>query len=147
LSLKFHVDLTFHLDKVKWKINMKTVLLLDDARSIRSVYAEVIRQAGFEAQTASSAEEGLQQIVDHGTPDLIVTDINMPGMSGLEFCKRVRLVSRHTPIIVMSALSDKGLVAEARLVGVQAWMLKPVEPEYFLNKLKSCLGEAQALSS
>lgn len=126
---------------------MKTVLLLDDARSIRSVYAEVIRQAGFEAQTASSAEEGLQQIVDHGTPDLIVTDVNMPGMSGLEFCKRVRLVSRHTPIIVMSALSDKGLVAEARLVGVQAWMLKPVEPEYFLNKLKSCLGEAQALSS
>jgi len=126
---------------------MKTVLLLDDARSIRSVYAEVIRQAGFEAQTASSAEEGLQQIVDHGTPDLIVTDVNMPGMSGLEFCKRVRLVSRHTPIIVMSALSDKDLVAAARLVGVQAWMLKPVEPEYFLNKLKSCLGEAQALSS
>ena len=39
---------------------MKTVLLLDDARSIRSVYAEVIRQAGFEAQTASSAEEGLR---------------------------------------------------------------------------------------
>lgn len=126
---------------------MKTVLLLDDARSIRSVYSEVIRQAGFEAQTASSAEEGLQYIVDHGTPDLIVTDINMPGISGLEFCKRVRHVAKHTPIIVMSALSDKGMVAEANTVGVQGWMLKPVEPEYFLNKLKSILGETQALSS
>ncbi|MCE2746747.1 MAG: response regulator [Burkholderiales bacterium] len=126
---------------------MKTVLLLDDARSIRSVYSEVIRQAGFEAVTASSAEEGLQYIVDHGTPDLIITDINMPGMSGMEFCKRVRHVAIQTPLLVMSVLSDKGLVAEARNLGVQGWMLKPVEPEYFLNKLKSVLGESQALPS
>jgi two-component system, chemotaxis family, chemotaxis protein CheY len=126
---------------------MKTVLLLDDARSIRCVYAEVIRQAGFDAQTASNAEEGLQHIVDHGTPDLIVTDIDMPGISGLEFCSRVRQVAKHTPIIVMSALSDKGLVTEAKVLGVQGWMLKPVQPEYFLNKLKSVLGETQALSS
>lgn len=126
---------------------MKTVLLLDDARSIRCVYAEVIRQAGFDAQTASNAEEGLQHIVDHGIPDLIVTDIDMPGISGLEFCSRVRQVAKHTPIIVMSALSDKGLVTEAKVLGVQGWMLKPVQPEYFLNKLKSVLGETQALSS
>lgn len=128
---------------------MKTVLLLDDARSIRSVYAEVIRQAGFEAQTASSAEEGLQYIVDHGAPDLIVTDMNMPGINGLEFCKRVRQVARHTPIIVMSSLSDKGLVSEAKTVGIQGWLLKPVEPEYFLNKLRDALlgATAQALSS
>ena len=126
---------------------MKTVLLIDDARAVRSVYAEVVRQAGFQAQTASSAEEALQYIVDNGTPDLIVTDIKLPGISGLEFCKRFRKVAKHTPVLVMSALSDKGLVAEAKTVGVQGWLLKPVEPEYFLNKLKSVLGEAQALSN
>ena len=126
---------------------MKTVLLIDDARAIRSVFAEMIRQAGFEPHTASSSEEALQHIIDNGTPDLIVTDINLPGISGLEFCKRFRKVARHTPILVMSAISDKGLVAEARSVGVQGWMLKPVEPEYFLNKLKSVLGEVQALSN
>ena len=126
---------------------MKTVLLIDDARAVRSVYAEVVRQAGFQAQTASSAEEALQYIVDNGTPDLIVTDIKLPGISGLEFCRRFRKVAKHKPVLVMSALSDKGLVAEAKTVGVQGWLLKPVEPEYFLNKLKSVLGEAQALSN
>lgn len=126
---------------------MKTVLLIDDARAVRSVYAEVVRQAGFQAQTASSAEEALQYIVNNGTPDLIVTDIKLPGISGLEFCKRFRKVAKHTPVLVMSALSDKGLVAEAKTAGVQGWLLKPVEPEYFLNKLKSVLGEAQALSN
>ncbi|WP_341238071.1 response regulator [uncultured Limnobacter sp.] len=126
---------------------MKTVLLLDDARSIRRVYAEIIRQAGFEAHAVASAEEGLQYMVDHGIPDLIVTEIDMPGIGGLEFCSRVRQVARHTPIIVMSTLAGKGLVTEAKLLGVQGWMLKPVQPEYFLNKLKSVLDETHALSS
>lgn len=125
----------------------KTVLLIDDARSVRSVYSEIIRQAGFEAITASSAEEALQYIVENGTPDLVLTDIKLPGISGLEFCKRFRKVAKHTPVLVISALSDKGLVAEAKSVGVHSWMLKPVEPEYFLNKLNSVLGETQTLSN
>lgn len=126
---------------------MKTVLLLDDARSIRSVFAELIKRAGFEARTASSAEEALQQMSDQGTPDLIVTDINMPGMDGMEFCKQIRTVCRNTPIIVMSAHSDKGLVSQAKELGVHSWILKPAEPEYFLNKIGHALKYSQALSN
>jgi CheY-like chemotaxis protein len=126
---------------------MKKVLLVDDARSIRSVFSEVIRQAGFQAHTSSSAEEGFQFITENGVPDLIVTDINLPGVSGIEFCRQVRKVAQYTPILVISALSDKDLVAEAKIVGVQGWMLKPVEPEYFLSKLKSILGKPHALSN
>lgn len=126
---------------------MKKVLLLDDARAIRSVYAEVIRQAGFEVETASNAEDGLKYITEFGAPDLIVTDINMPGMCGLDFCRQVRQLSRHTAILVMSALSDKESIIEVMTLGIQGWLLKPVEPEYFLNKLKLILGEAHALST
>lgn len=129
-----------------WEISMKTVLLLDDARAIRSVYAEVIRQAGFEAYTASSAEEGLQHIIEHGAPDLIVTDINMPGVDGIAFCQHLRNLTKHTPIVVMSAYSDKSQVLEARSLGIMRWILKPVEPEYFLNTLRAVLGEPQTLS-
>lgn len=126
---------------------MKTVLLLDDARAIRSVFAELVRQAGYEAQTAQSAEEALQYIVDYGIPDLIISDIHMPGLGGLEFCRRVRNLSKQTPIIVMTALSDKALVAQGEQIGVHSWMLKPIGPEYFLNKLKMILDEVQALST
>ncbi|HEX4918362.1 MAG TPA: response regulator [Limnobacter sp.] len=119
---------------------MKTVLLLDDARAIRSIFGELIRRAGFEAQTASTAEEGFQYIQEHGAPDLIVTDINMPGITGLEFCRRVRSMTNHVPILVLSAQSDKELIQEARQAGVNGWMLKPVEPEYFMNRVISALS-------
>ncbi|HEX4879555.1 MAG TPA: response regulator [Limnobacter sp.] len=119
---------------------MKTVLLLDDARAIRSVFGELIRRAGFEAKTASTAEEGFQYIEENGTPDLIVTDINMPGITGLEFCRRVRSMTKHVPILVLSALSDKELIREAKEAGVNGWMLKPVEPEYFMNRVISALS-------
>ncbi|MCR2745188.1 response regulator transcription factor [Limnobacter parvus] len=126
---------------------MKTVMLLDDARSIRSLFGEVIRQAGFNTQTASSAEEALLYIVENGFPDLIISDIHMPGIGGMEFCRRVRKLSKQTPIIIMSALSDKELVAQAQKLGIQNWLLKPVEPGYFLNRLTAILGETQALST
>lgn len=126
---------------------MKTVLLLDDAQAIRSVYSEVIRQAGFQAHTAASGEEGLLHIDEHGMPDLIVTDINMLGIGGLEFCKRVRDISEHMPVFVMSSYSERHLVIEAQFLGINVWMLKPVKPEYFLNQLRTVLGDPQTLST
>ncbi|WP_370263705.1 PleD family two-component system response regulator [Limnobacter sp.] len=120
---------------------MKTVLLLDDARSVRSVFGELIRKAGLEAHTASTAEEGFQYIQEHGAPDLIVTDINMPGITGLEFCRRVRHIEQSVPILVLSAQSDRSLIQEAQQAGVNGWMLKPVEPEYFMNRVMSALAQ------
>lgn len=126
---------------------MKTVLLLDDARAIRNIYSEVIRQAGFQAYTAADAEEGLLHIAEHGLPDLIVTDINMPGIGGLEFCKRVRDISKQVPMFVMSVYSERALVMEAQFLGITGWMLKPVEPEYFLNALRAVFDDPQTLST
>ncbi|HEX4855264.1 MAG TPA: response regulator, partial [Limnobacter sp.] len=111
---------------------MKKVLLVDESHSIRTTYAEVVRQAGFTAETVASAKEALQHIVEHGTPDLIITEINLPGLGGLEFCRRVRSVSRNTPIFIISTQSDKEQIAEARQIGIQGWLLKPVQPELLL---------------
>lgn len=126
---------------------MKKVLLVDDSRSIRSVYAEVIRQAGFEAIAVEDAKAALQHIVEQGPPHLIVTEVNLPGMDGLELCKRVRTVSKSLPILVMSTKSDKALITTAKTLGLQGWLLKPVEPEYFLNKLNEMLSPVQTASS
>lgn len=120
---------------------MKKVLLLDDARSIRETYAAVVKQAGYEVDMASNAEEAIQKIIADGVPDLIVTDVNMPGISGIEFCKRIRAAAKGVPIIVMSSESDKNMIVDAKKAGISGWMLKPVPPEIFYNKIRSLLGE------
>jgi len=125
---------------------MKKVLLVDESRSIRTTYAEVVRQAGFSPEAVANAKEALHYIVEHGTPDLIITEINLPGLSGLEFCRRVRSVCKNTPILIISTQSSKEQIAEAKLVGIQGWLLKPVQPELLLNKLQTLFNPAQAVT-
>ena len=125
----------------------KTVLVVDDDPTQRRLIQAVLDREGYAVVHAESGGEAIDRLTKGGGADVVLLDMVMPGMSGMEFCKRVRHVTTQTPLLVMSVLSDKGLVAEARNLGVQGWMLKPVEPEYFLNKLKSVLGESQALPS
>lgn len=124
---------------------MKTVLLLDDARSIRTLFAQLVEKAGHTAVTAENPSEALSLIADGLKPDLILTDINMPGMNGIEFAREVRSKLIGVPILVMSTESDKRLIMEAREAGVTGWLLKPVDHDTFMNKLRMLLGEGLAV--
>lgn len=63
---------------------MATILLIDDANTIRLVCAQILKQAGHDVRTAATAQQGIRDIVEAGAPDLIITDIDMPGMDGLD---------------------------------------------------------------
>jgi CheY-like chemotaxis protein len=119
----------------------KKVLLLDDARSIRIVFKKIIEEAGYVALIASNAQEALQMLHDGSTPDLIVSDLNMPGLNGIQFSKLALEMLPECPILIMSNESDKKLVQEAIAVGVSGWMLKPVDREVFVSKLHKFLEE------
>lgn len=122
---------------------MKTVLLIDSAPSIRVMYQEVILQAGHSAIAFRSAEEALNHLDSHGEPDLIVLNIRQPDMTGIEFCKKVKQTRREVPILLMSGLCDKHELANARNLGVEAWVLQPVEPQHFLNTIQDILGTVE----
>lgn len=128
-------------------MSKKRVLLVDDARSIRTVFSQIIQSIGHEVICAENAIEGLKHIVEAGKPDLIITDMNMPGMSGIEFARRIRQVLKGTPILMMSTESDKRLIQEAREAGVTGWMLKPIEHNMLVNKLNKFLEESSVASN
>ncbi|MDH4396321.1 MAG: response regulator [Limnobacter sp.] len=128
-------------------MSKKRVLLVDDARSIRTVFSQIIQSIGHEVTCTENAIEGLKHIVEVGKPDLIITDMNMPGMNGIEFARRIRQVLKGTPILMMSTESDKRLIQEAREAGVTGWMLKPIEHNALVNKLNKFLEESSVASS
>jgi two-component system chemotaxis response regulator CheY len=102
----------------------KTALIVDDSDASRDSLSFALKQKGLSILTAKDGLEALRQL--QGTPslDLIITDINMPNMTGLELVKRVRGLAayRFTPIIVLS--SEKEEIKKSTEAGASAWIAK-----------------------
>lgn len=122
---------------------MAIILLIDDATTIRNVCAHILKQAGHEVRTAASAKEGIQDIVEAGAPDLIITDIDMPGMNGLDMCNRIRQTGAKLPILVITSHSDKEMIQKAKSLKLEGWLLKPVTPENLISKVDAALASRQ----
>ncbi|HEV2358164.1 MAG TPA: response regulator [bacterium] len=101
------------------------VLLVDDEALIRMGLRVMLRELGYEV--AGEAADGHQAVakVTELAPDVVIMDIKMPGMDGLEATRRI-MATHPVPIIVLSAYNQQGLVAEAADAGVLAYLMKPV---------------------
>ena len=122
-------------------MNFKTVLIVDDEVSIRDMLERMLEFAEYETCTASSGYEGLQQLQDR-KPDLIISDVLMPGMDGHEFCQRVREVS-DVPIMMLSGqvnLEDEQEKVHAQSLGINAVMTKPLRMAEFLDTVESLIN-------
>jgi CheY-like chemotaxis protein len=110
------------------------VLLAEDDEEIREALARFLRRDGMEVVEARNGKE-LKEFVDHGwlrdgrpqLPDLIVSDVYMPEMGGLEVLAAVRQLSATTPVFLITAFGDEATRAEARRLGVTAFFDKPFE--------------------
>ena len=105
---------------------MVRILVVDDEEDIRRISMKILERAGHEVDTASDGEEGLIKATTL-KPDLIVLDLMMPGMSGLEVCKLLKMRSdtKHIPIIILSALNREVDRTYAKEAGANLYMTKP----------------------
>lgn len=102
------------------------VMVVDDDLECRNVIGRMLRGAGFEIATAASAEEAFDRLREL-TCDLIVLDWNLPGMTGIDFCKRLRRERPfgHVPVLFLTALSSRADVKEAFSAGADDFLSKP----------------------
>jgi two-component system NtrC family response regulator len=107
---------------------MATVLLIDDDASLREVVGFVLREAGHEVRTAADGTEGLRLFAAE-PPDLVLTDIRMPGADGMEVLRRVRETGRPPapPVIVLTAYGTVEQAVAAMRAGAFTYLLKPFE--------------------
>jgi two-component system chemotaxis response regulator CheY len=115
----------------------KIVLVVDDSSSIRQRVSAALEGAGFEVLAAVDGIDALAKIPGTSLA-LIIADLNMPRLSGLDMISRIRSDERtkHLPILVLTTEGDPELIAEARKLGVKAWMVKPFKPELLLSAVK-----------
>jgi two-component system chemotaxis response regulator CheY len=120
----------------------RIVLLVDDDETCREVHRIILRQAGLDVVEADGATEGLQRIANKKI-DLVICDLNMPKVNGLEMLKQLKLTGWNGSfprIIMMSSDSQRASVSEALGLGVSGWLIKPTNQEMLLETVKKVIG-------
>jgi len=115
-----------------------SILLVDDEEEFVLMLASYIRSHGFEVETALDASQALP-LIDENTFDLIITDINLPGMNGIELIKKSREKKTGIPAIVITAYPAQWSQEEACKIGVLEYMVKPLDPEELIRVINRSL--------
>lgn len=111
------------------------VLLVDDEESILRDYGRLLRARGFSVDTASDGPSGLERLAD-GVYDVIVSDVSMIGMTGLEFLRAVRSRDLDTPVVLMTGMPDIDSAVQAIEYGAFRYLLKPADTEVLIQVLE-----------
>ena len=117
------------------------ILVVDDDREMRASLAHLLESAGYEVLRAQDGPQGLKAILSEN-PDAILSDVQMPGMDGLEFQAKVRDICR-VPVIMITAHGDIPMAVDALQAGAYSFVEKPFEPRRLLGILKNAVRMKQ----
>jgi two-component system response regulator (stage 0 sporulation protein F) len=115
------------------------ILIVDDEASVREVLCEYFVEQGYSVATASSGDEALG-LVQQGAPDLVLLDVRMPGLDGVETLRRMRMLVPGLPVIMVTANEDVGLARETLKLGALDYVAKPFDFDYLERAIQAGLA-------
>jgi DNA-binding NarL/FixJ family response regulator len=127
---------------------MKTILIVDDDLTLKTVLTRYLEHQGYIVRHASSGVEGLA-IFEKFAPDLIVSDVLMPYMDGLEFCRRIRTLPTGAlvPFLFLSSCDDMKNRIHGHQIGADDYLVKPFKPPELFAKIEAQLERSQRIQS
>jgi DNA-binding response OmpR family regulator len=117
--------------------------VVDDDPTVSDVVCRYLRLAGFEVGTVADGAAALA-VVDHDPPDLVVLDLMLPGIDGLEVCRRLRTRPDQMPIVMLTALGDESDRVLGLELGADDYVTKPFSPRELVLRVRSVLRRAGA---
>jgi len=114
------------------------VLLVEDEKKIADSISKGLRELDYHVETAYDGKIGLR-LFENGNFNIIIADINLPGINGYEFCKTIRLKNQHIPIIILTALSAMDDKIEGFDAGADDYMVKPFEFKELIVRIRVLL--------
>ena len=123
---------------------MKHILIVDDSPTMLMSMEGILGRAGYQVSKASSGEAAIGMVRGGTKPNLIITDLNMGGMNGIELIREARKApaSRFTPILMLTTESAQNRREEAKAAGATGWLVKPVQPDALLAVVKQVVPGA-----
>ena len=120
------------------KVMSKTIMTADDSASMRQMVSMTLKQAGYDVVEAVDGKDALTKI---GGINMLITDLNMPNMDGLELIRQVRSKPefKFIPIVMLTTESQDGKKSEGKAAGATGWIVKPFNPDQLLAVVKKVL--------
>lgn len=121
---------------------MAMVMIVDDSKTVRASVEYTLSRQDIEVVSAGDGKEGLAVLAElkkeNKKPDMIISDINMPVMNGLEFIKKVKedIRLRFIPVLVLTTESQPAMKEKGKAAGAAGWLVKPFKPEQLIAVVK-----------
>lgn len=118
----------------------KTILTVDDSASVRQMIAFTLREAGYGVVEAVDGKDALAKL--SGSIDLIISDVNMPEMNGIELVRSVRASGayKYVPILMLTTESQPAMKQEGKTAGATGWIVKPFRPDQLISVIERVLA-------
>jgi len=118
---------------------MTHILVVDDASMVRKWLASALRELGCTVSEAFDGVDAFQKLDEAPPPALILLDIHMPVMNGIEFLEQLRARELMIPVIVVSAEAEPSAIRRAKQLGARAWLVKPLRLDVLLAAVKKAV--------
>lgn len=118
----------------------KVIMTVDDSKSIRQMVAFTLTRAGYEVLEAEDGKDAIKKLDSHSV-HMMIADLNMPNMDGIELIKQTRANPRYKfmPIVMLTTESQEGKKAEGKAAGATGWIVKPFKPDQLLGVIQKVL--------
>ncbi|HPG41131.1 MAG TPA: response regulator [bacterium] len=119
----------------------KVIMSVDDSASIRQMVSFTLKSAGYDVLEAIDGKDAINKL-NTKKVDLILADLNMPNIDGIELIKQIRAntVNKFTPIIMLTTESQEDKKQQGRTAGATGWIVKPFKPDQLVNVVKKVVG-------
>ena len=123
-------------------MNKTKILVIDDEKDLRFLFKEIFSSEGYTVLTASNGFHGIR-INEKSNPDIIILDLKMPGISGIETLRRIRKKDADVIVVILTGYGDAETVREAADLNVYEYMSKPFHNETVIKVIKEALASAE----
>jgi two-component system, chemotaxis family, chemotaxis protein CheY len=119
-----------------------TVLVIDDSLMVRQQVGRALTAAGFSILEATDGVDALQKLANSPETRLVVCDVNMPRMNGIEFLERLNANGSSIPVVMLTTEGQPELIQRAKALGAKGWIVKPFKPDLLVAAAKKLTAVA-----
>ncbi|MFW7377859.1 MAG: response regulator [Oligoflexus sp.] len=118
----------------------KKIMIVDDSKTIRQQVSFTLTKGGYEVIEAEDGQDGIEKLKANADVAMVISDVNMPNMNGLEMVEKLKASGSTVPVIMLTTEGAADLIQRAKEAGAKGWLVKPFQPDQLVAAVSKIAG-------